>query len=704
MRTHFEPEQSNEFEAAKELFIRRCSAWAGEQQLTVDPFILDAALDFRHYSVDGRLGFWTVDLVRVFLLDWIPRQVSVSADDAADIPGMLLTMLRYLHHTALDDPTGDALPDIEAAIAAIAGDTFRQAMSDERNFGIAKFWAMRAITAGIDPTDEVAMRRFADSARAGRVEHDDAILNHIVTRHLRGDGGPTARACSQLPVSLPPEHELAAMAEDNRLVRQLRALTDWVGAGRALTATGQLKLVDARELIELLDTGDTVDPVVGGRVWRTKSSSELAGLILLVEWAKKLRLIRVVKNRLVRVAKSQPLLRAGLALWTAAFNTFNELADAVVQPRVYGHAPGMLHDVFDEAVPDVLNTIYGMPAPVPVERLAESVWLSCQTAFDLDDEDESRQSIWRQTVEADLRRMLRILAEAGGVEQAIGPADPMFLEDLDDSNGLDGSDDLDDLDDLDENDFAASLRSISTGLPPDARERLRAALAPDAGPVETVALSHLGTHAVRVRLLAEGRYMPLVGELTGADPARLLGMIAQHYTPETGQEEILRWLAAHGGEEAGLDRLLDAVRSCPFRHRAAAMLDALCTAQPDRTALLQRLRSDPALGPIAVQFLVEDEELDPDSLTERESLLAVTEQLIQLLEIAGPDAVRESFAQASSSDMRDLFGALLGSGHPDAIGLDELRRLVIEPLQHRGNRRPARGRPSRSVRSVRPKR
>ncbi len=403
----------------------------------------------------------------------------------------------------------------------------------------------------------------------------------------------------------------------------------------------------------------------------------------------------------MRVAKSQPLLRAGLALWTAAFNTFNELADAVVQPRVYGHAPGMLHDVFDEAVPDVLNTIYGMPAPVPVERLAESVWLSCQTAFDLDDEDESRQSIWRQTVEADLRRMLRILAEAGGVEQAIGPADPMFLEDLDDSNGLDGSDDLDD---LDENDFAASLRSISTGLPPDARERLRAALAPDAGPVETVALSYLGTHAVRVRLLAEGRYMPLVGELTGADPARLLGMIAQHYTPETGQEEILRWLAAHGGEEAGLERLLDAVRSCPFRHRAAAMLDALCTAQPDRTALLQRLRSDPALGPIAVQFLVEDEELDPDSLTERESLLAVTEQLIQLLEIAGPDAVRESFAQASSSDMRDLFGALLGSGHPDAIGLDELRRLVIEPLQHRGNRRPARGRPSRSVRSVRPKR
>ena len=42
------------------------------------------------------------------------------------------------------------------------------------------------------------------------------------------------------------------------------ALTRWVGAGRKLTQTGRLTLAHARELVELLDTGDVIDPQTGG--------------------------------------------------------------------------------------------------------------------------------------------------------------------------------------------------------------------------------------------------------------------------------------------------------------------------------------------------------------------------------------------------------------------------------------------------------
>jgi hypothetical protein len=43
-----------------------------------------------------------------------------------------------------------------------------------------------------------------------------------------------------------------------------------------------------------LGTGDRIDPAIGDRVYKTKSSVELLGLTLVVEWAKAARLVRVV--------------------------------------------------------------------------------------------------------------------------------------------------------------------------------------------------------------------------------------------------------------------------------------------------------------------------------------------------------------------------------------------------------------------------
>ncbi|HEY1971224.1 MAG TPA: hypothetical protein VGH89_24940 [Pseudonocardia sp.] len=662
MRTYFEPEDTEAFEAAKDLLIRRCMAWAGGQGHSADPFALAAALEFRHHSIDGRLGYWTSGLVEEFLLSHAPRTLSATARDAAGLPEALHLLVRYLHAVGLADPTGDPLADLDAAITK-AGAEFPAAMSDERNFGVAKFWLMTAIGQGVDPTDGPAMDRFLSAARAGRIDYDEDVLAHIAERHVREGGGWPERAVAQLPVSLPVDAELAAVAEHTAVVARLRTLVDWVGDGRALTTTGNIKLGDARELLTLLDTGDTIDPRIGEQVFRTRSSAELPGLARVVELARKIRLVRVVKNRLVRVAKAAPLLRDGLALWTAAFDALPSL-DLLARPGSWvAEHTRMLASILDDVLPDVLNTVYGLPEPMPVIRLAESVWSSCVEAFHLDALDPSMATRWREGVGADLRRLVGVLAEFGAAELTVGRPDPVYRADLDPDRQWQPDD--------------------PASLPPDARDRLWAALEPDAEPVELVSLTALATRAVRARLLREGRYAPLVGELSDAEPAALLGMIAEHYSPETGAVEIAGWLAAHGGRERGVPRLVEAVRACPFRTRATAMLDVLAQTLPDRSTFLHGLRGDRQLGPIVTQMLIDDGDIALDDLDPEEGLRVMTEQLLHLLEIGGPDAVTDALAQLPADQARDMVTAMAASGHPDRTGVDELRALAHAQLAER---------------------
>ncbi|MEV8609759.1 hypothetical protein AB0383_17815 [Amycolatopsis sp. NPDC051373] len=672
MRTYFELEDTDAFEAAKALLIRRCAAWAEHED--VDPVALEAALEFRHYSVDGRLGYWTTGLVEEFLLSHTPRTLSATPEDSAHVPEGLRLLLRYLHATGLADPTGDPLADLEAAVTK-AGAEFAAAMADERNFGVSKFWVMNAFRHGIDPADETAMESFVNEVREGRVDYDDEVLSEIAARHvLAGDSRPE-RAMAQLPVSLPPDAELAAAAEQTPVVTWLRTLVEWAGNGRALTPTGNLKLADARELVTLLDTGDELDPRIGDRTYRTQSSADLPVLASLVELAKKIRVVRVIKGKLVRVEKNARLLREGLALWTAAFDALPS-SDLVRRGR--GWVPEytfMLGSIIDEVLPDVLNTLYSFPEPIPVVRLEESVWLSFGEAFYLDELDETTETAWREGVLADLRRLFTTLADFGAVKLTTGDPDPIFGADL----GRDGPD----------------------VFPPDAADRLRSALS--AGAVDLMTLTPLAARAVRTRLVEAGRHAPLVGELSNAEPAGLLGALTEHYTPETAEAELAGWLDTHGGLERGLSLLLDAIRNCPFRSRAGATLDVLTQAIPDGSTFLRGLRQDRQLGPIVVQILVGNGELAVEELSDEERLCAMAEQFILLLEVGGPDAIADALAAIPPDEARSLTAELLACGHPNEPGIAELREIFTKRRSGLATVHPLAGmpRPSRKVRGKR---
>ncbi|WP_282781249.1 MULTISPECIES: hypothetical protein [unclassified Nocardia] len=500
---------------------------------------------------------------------------------------------------------------------------------------------MRVLTGDLDVAD-------LDSADLDPAEVDElvALLESGLISHvpdlLGGDEAPV-RTFAQPPVVLPDHVDLVAAAESAPVVRQLRLLVDWAGTGRPLTAQRRLRIADARELVALLDTGDDVTGV--------RDATRLPGLSRLVAWAKHLRLVRVVQGELRQVAKARPLLRDPLSLWRRAFDAVLASPEIVYGTTRFDEL-ALLSDVHELVLPDMLNTLYGMPHPMPLRRLEEPVW--AQWSENYADFPLSGSPLdERARIRADLLTAFQVLDRLGAVELTRGVADPMYLSDLSDPE-------FDPVPWLD----AKARKALRTDL---------------RKPGTLLALTDLGTAAMRDRLLAEGREAGVVGELRAAEAAGLLGVIADHYTAETAHLEIHGWLDAHHGDR---EPLLQAIRDCPFRGRAAAMLRILTLALPDGPRLLRALRGDPVLTPLVVAQLVSDGELSTADITDDEGLLAMAESMLQLLELGGPAAVLEQLADTPPTERGELARTLAESGHPARTALAELLSVIRTPTVH----------------------
>jgi hypothetical protein len=120
-----------------------------------------------------------------------------------------------------------------------------------------------------------------------------------------------------------------AAAENAALIGQAHSFLAWIGDGRKLTQTGRLGLADARHLVESLGTGDTFDPKIGDRVFKTKSSEQLVNLNRIVEWTKAARLVRVTGTRHVPVKKNAALADKPLDLVLALVAAYPRLGKAI---------------------------------------------------------------------------------------------------------------------------------------------------------------------------------------------------------------------------------------------------------------------------------------------------------------------------------------------------------------------------------------
>ena len=651
MRTWFEIEETDVCLTVRETLLRRCGAWAAARGLVMAPSLAEALLDSRHFSSDGRLGYWTPAQVERALLHWIPGKVTAAPEDLLGAPETLRTLLRYLEATGLRDPRGATVAENEAAIGAAAAE-FGAAIADPDRYGLAK---TMALAAGLDKPE--AIEAFLHEGPETLPDVDPEVVQAAMARQARLPALNAERKMPQLPVRLPALDELTTAAEHSKVVAQFRALAEWLGPqGRELTAAKNIRPADARELVALLGTGD--------EGLKFRSAIELPGLSLVVSWALEARVIRRQGTRLLPVAKARPLLADAETLWQRAFEAAFAIGDAVCRPTWADEPPSPVQQTYGLVVPDVLATIYSMEEPVPVPRLAESVWQGVEARFDLDHVSSFILEGLRARADRDVEHIFDAFEALGAVTSVRAMADGMFLQDLADP--------------------AASPfdRVRSAAL----RRQLK-------NPVRLVALAPLGTRAMRERMLAEGREAALVGELVGAAPAEMLGVVAEHYTSASAAEEIARWREAHGGS---LDPLLQAIDDCPFVTRRTALLQTLASAVPEGPQLLSDLARDPEHRPVAL--LARRPELRPPDATPEEATRMMVGTFLELLELGGPEAVTEQLNQFPPGRRKEFVRTVLASGFPVPETLEEFRTLVAAPLLH------GRPQPHPAAHATRPKR
>ncbi|MBV9448186.1 MAG: hypothetical protein JO345_20065 [Streptosporangiaceae bacterium] len=641
MRTCYEIDETDGYFGARETLLRRCAAWAEANGLVMSPLLAEAMLDSRHFSSDGRLGYWTPVQVRSTLLQWIPEKVSAPGEDLRDAPETLRTLLRYLDAHGLRDPRGATVEENEEAIDAVAKE-FPDAVEDQDRYGMAKTVVMSARDRGVDIGDPEALTAYLEDFQEGRLTLEEDLLGRVLERQFDRPVLGQERKFAQLPVSLPAPEELAAAAGRSKVVGQFRGFTEWLGPkGRVLTPSGNIRPADARELITLLGTGD--------EGLRFRTAAELPGLDLIVNWAKKARLVRKQGTRLVPVAKARPVLADAEALWQRAFEAAFDLGEAVCRPIWADEPPSPVRLLYDVIVPDIMAAIYSMDEPAPVVRLAESVWDTVLAHFDVGSLSPLSQMGLRGRTDNDVEQIFDAFEALGAVTSTHGVASSVFSDDLDDG-------------------YTAPGRPFSHERAAELRERL-------AAPGRLVSLTPLGTRAMRQRLLAEGREAGLVGDLVGASPAELLGTVAEHYTPQTTAEEIAIWRGAHGGS---LDPLVQAIRDCPFVSRQVAMVNVLAAAVPEGEELLAGLLRDPELGPVVL--LADKQDRKPEEVSPAEAAWLMAGSLLEFLEIGGPDAVREQLEELPRSQREDVVRAVRDSGYPARETLEEFRLLVAEPI------------------------
>ncbi|HEY9521743.1 MAG TPA: hypothetical protein VIR33_00780, partial [Thermopolyspora sp.] len=183
MRTYFQLDEPDEFEAAKNMLVRRCAAWAARRGLDANTKVLEAALLSRHLSVDGRLALWRPNDVVRLLLEWIPAKVIADPAELADAPATLRTLLAYLADTGLRDPRGGPPETLEASITLVAHE-YPAAPADPARYGMVKYWSMLAREHGVDPGDPTAMDDFRKEITAGRVPYDPELLDRLIEREM----------------------------------------------------------------------------------------------------------------------------------------------------------------------------------------------------------------------------------------------------------------------------------------------------------------------------------------------------------------------------------------------------------------------------------------------------------------------------------------------------------------------------------------
>jgi len=138
-----------------------------------------------------------------------------------------------------------------------------------------------------------------DNRQRGPVRLPPLLARPPLTAPRPAEPAPPAAAAMPARRTTGPAGPVPAPGVDRDGVQKIQAFLEWVGGGRRLTGKGQLKLADARMLVENLPSGDVWDQDEFGHQYPTRSSYELSHLQRLLRWTTRGWLLEVDGDVLV---------------------------------------------------------------------------------------------------------------------------------------------------------------------------------------------------------------------------------------------------------------------------------------------------------------------------------------------------------------------------------------------------------------------
>lgn len=425
MRLSFGPDDGKQFEAAKTALLARFETWLSDRHPLTSPEEAAAtagdaglALDWKWGYAGGDLGRWTTADVGEFLLEWCPRKLSMPPEESATIPLALAALMAFLNDQALLSPASSPAGDLISETVDLT-DSFVDAMGDPSNFGMAKSLFASAAADGIDLEDPDQLQAFMEDFNARPEEERRRFIPD--TAFFAPPRKPA------LPPVVPPDDaEVAASRAAAPILAKFAALATFAGAGRKLTQKGNLTLADARSLVDLLDTGDVMDPNYGSRTFRTTSAAELRGLDQIFKWARKAGAVRVAHGRVHATKKGLAIAKDPAAFFDKAVDGLLAAGPLASQrnPDAWLAWPEVT-ELLDGLTVVLLVGPYATQRPLPIEELCEEATDAVLSAFrftSTTDEEVARR------ITGDVADLVDALELAGVVRRidAVTPDDDVF--------------------------------------------------------------------------------------------------------------------------------------------------------------------------------------------------------------------------------------------------------------------------------------
>jgi hypothetical protein len=329
----------------------------------VDLSDLDLLLGWKLNYADGRLDEWTTDQLEEFLLDWCPRKVSVSAADAALMPASVADAFTFLADQRLLSARSAPGARLAAHARSLAA-AFTKEMANPAGFGLAK-----SIFAGLD----------VDLSEPITPERLDDLMAQFNALPLEERTALTDQAFADDeldlpvigPVRLPDDDAVRSSATEAPVLAGFAALAEYFRApGRPLTATGNIKLADAKALSGILGT-EPLEEEIGGSTFTRRSAADMPRLDHWQWWAREAGALRVRNGRMVGVEAW--LRRRAKDPVGEARKAFDVLAEYGPVASFVPQAPWPIDQLVDLMMPPLLSMMLSSPEPVEFASLVDAV-------------------------------------------------------------------------------------------------------------------------------------------------------------------------------------------------------------------------------------------------------------------------------------------------------------------------------------------